>query len=370
MSALSLYIHIPYCAKKCAYCDFPSYTGKMGTARAYIGRVLREAEEKRIPGREISTLYIGGGTPSLLPPAVMKELLSGLKERFTFEKDAECSSEANPGMLSDKMAYTLAEGGINRVSLGLQAVQPRLLSVLGRLHTFEDAERSVKRLREAGITNLNLDVMFGLPGQTVNDFRETLEAALSLSPRHLSCYALIAEEGTEITRRIRSGELSLPDEDEEREMYSLAKAKTAARGMRQYEISNFALPGFECRHNVLCWQRREYLGLGAAACGFTGDTRCRNPVTVEGYLAGEKAEEETISPREARFESMMLGLRMNEGVSREAFYQMHGLTPEQAFGEKLIQALESGLLEEENGYFRPTERGMDLQNRLLLMLMD
>ena len=294
----------------------------------------------------------------------------GLKSVFPFTPDAECSCEVNPGMLSDRFAETVAENGINRVSMGAQALQDRLLRTLGRLHTVRDVEKSMTRLREHGIRNINLDLMFGLPGQSVPDWRETLEAAFSLEPEHLSCYGLIPEEGTEMKAAIDSGEVTLPSEEEEREMYDIACRLCEEHGFLHYEISNFALPGRECRHNTDCWERREYIGLGCAACGFKDGIRSRNPGTIAGYLAGEAPEEERISPADARFESMMLGLRMMKGVNEGAFQAQHGISMREAFGDRLNLPVKEGLAVFENGYYRLTRRGMDLQNRVLVALMD
>lgn len=343
MTDTGLYVHIPYCAKKCTYCDFPSWAGRMDTVHAYADALIREARMKRTE-KTVSTLFIGGGTPSILPPAVMERLLRALRECFTFEKDAECTCEANPGALSPGMCDVLKAGGINRVSLGVQAAQKHLLGMLGRIHTFEDAKKSVAMLRSAGIDNLNLDLMFGLPGQSVQDFRESLEAAFSLSPAHISCYALIPEEGTKMQALLDAGELRLPPEDEEREMYSLCRTLCLEKGYIQYEISNFALPGKECRHNIGCWERKEYIGLGCAACGFTDGIRYKNADTLDAYLAGAPAQQEKIGPRDARFESMMLGLRMLCGVGLQAFYDRHGITVAEAFPTGLSGAIKEGLL--------------------------
>lgn len=369
MKHAGLYLHIPYCAKKCAYCDFPSWSGRMDTARPYIRRMLREMEEKA-GSRVIDTLYIGGGTPSLLPPALMKELLGGVKACFEFAPGAECSCEANPGALSERMLEVLTEGGINRLSLGAQAFQEGVLARLGRIHKWRDVERAVSMAKAAGIENINLDLMFSLPGQTVQDWRETLEAALSLKPKHLSCYALIPEEGTPMKDALDRGEWQLTSDEEDRQMYELCRCLTERAGMVQYEISNFALPGYECRHNTDCWKRREYIGIGCSACGFINGVRYRNADTLDGYLAGELPEKEIISPREAMFESMMLGLRMTGGVRDDLFRKDHGMGIMEAFGEKTESVIRQGLAEWRDGCFRLTRKGMDVQNRVLVELMD
>jgi len=366
---IGMYVHIPFCVRKCAYCDFASFAGREQEEGAYVEAVLREAEERGRIDAAVATLYIGGGTPSLLPPMLMDKLLTGLRKRFTFLPDAECSCECNPGTVSPGLLDTLRQNGVNRLSFGAQAAQPRLLSLLGRIHTWAQVEESMGMARRAGFDNINLDLMLGLPTQTIPDVRETLTKALALGPTHLSCYGLIVEEGTKMRRMVDSGAWILPDEDTERDMYELCRETLAQNGFEQYEISNFARPGFACRHNVNCWKRKEYIGLGSAACGFLGSVRYQNPPDLTDYLNGKPAEETIISPEEARFESMMLGLRMTEGVSNAAFISMHGVSINEAFGPKLEKSLRLGLAEWRDGYLRLTRKGMDVQNSVLVELL-
>ncbi len=366
---LGLYVHIPFCRQKCAYCDFPSFAGKENLMEAYTERLIAEMKEKRDPSAVIATLYIGGGTPSLLPPELMERILQELHGQFDFLPDAECSCECNPGTVTEDFLRVLKKGGVNRLSFGAQAFQFSLLRLLGRIHTWEQVKSGVRMARDQGFFNLNLDLMLGLPGQTIDDVAETLDAALALSPTHLSCYGLIVEEGTKMHAMVESGQWKLPDEETERAMYELCRATLAGHGFSQYEISNFSLPGFQCRHNVDCWRRKEYLGLGCAACGFINNIRFRNPAAMDGYLRGEPPEETVISPEDARFESVMLGLRMTEGVSEDAFLRMHGVPLWDAYGEKLKASLDLGLVVRENGFLRLTRRGMDVQNRVLVDLL-
>lgn len=370
MKTVGLYVHIPFCVRKCAYCDFASFAGREGDMAPYIDQVIREADARSDPDLCISTLYIGGGTPSLLPPELMERLLSALRRRFAFLPDAECSCECNPGTVTPAFLDALRRHGINRLSFGAQAAQAPLLRLLGRIHTWEQVEQSVHLAREAGFHNVSLDLMLGLPTQTVRNVLQSLDAALALEPTHLSCYGLIVEEGTRMREMVDRGVWTLPDEDTEREMYEACRQTLADHGFIQYEISNFALPGFACRHNTDCWRRREYLGLGSAACGFWGNVRYRNPPAFTDYLAGKPAEETVLSPEDARFESVMLGLRMTEGVSEDAFFRMHGVTLRDAFGEKLQKPLAQGLVVWENGCLRLTRRGMDVQNSVLVELLD
>lgn len=363
---VGLYVHIPFCARKCAYCDFASFAGREGEMAAYVRRLKEEIRSRSDPEYEIATLYIGGGTPSLLPPALMREALSALHAAFSFSPDAECSCECNPGTVTEEFLDALLCGGVNRLSFGAQAAQPRLLELLGRIHTWEQVEASVEEARKAGFRNINLDLMLGLPAQTLRDVRETLEKALALAPEHLSCYGLIVEDGTKMKEMTDAGVWTLPDEDTERDMYELCRETLAAHGFLQYEISNFARPGFACRHNVDCWRRKEYIGLGSAACGFLGDRRYQNPPSLTDYLRGAPARETALTPEEARFESVMLGLRLTEGLSEAAFERMHGMTLDQAFPGKMEASVRAGLLVRENGFLRLTRRGMDVQNRVLV----
>lgn len=366
---IGLYLHIPFCARKCAYCDFASYPGRERDMEPYVERVIAEMENRPLPGRCVATAYIGGGTPSLMPPRLMDRLLSALRAHFDFLPDAEWTCECNPGTVTAEFLSVLRDHGVNRLSLGAQARQERLLRLLGRIHTWDQVAEAVRLARKAGFHNLNLDIMLGLPTQTVKDVEETLRSALQLNPTHLSCYGLIVEEGTPLKEKIDRREWALPDEEEERAMYELCRFLLSKNGFDQYEISNFARPGFLCRHNRDCWQRREYLGLGCAACGFLQNIRYQNPPSLTDYLAGKPAEETVISPEEARFESVMLGLRLTEGVSDADFTRMHGTSLRDAFGDKLNGPLQDGLLEWQGDFLRLTRRGMDVQNRVLVELM-
>jgi oxygen-independent coproporphyrinogen III oxidase len=266
-------------------------------------------------------------------------------------------------------AHALRKAGVNRLSLGAQARQSRLLRLIGRIHDWQQVIASVEIARQAGFENINLDLMLGLPSQTTADVRETLLAAVALRPTHLACYSLMVEEGTPICRDITVGKLVLPNEETDRAMYELARQMLAEHGFQQYEISNFAREGYACRHNVGCWTRVPYLGFGCAAHSFFAECRTSNPSTLDAYLAGEEPKTEQISKEQARFESMMLGLRMTCGVKDDDFTRMHGMSIREAFGEKLDQPIGAGLLEWHEGTLRLTRFGMDMENRVLVDLM-
>ena len=247
---MEIYLHVPYCRQKCRYCDFASFPHAESTQRAYVDAVLTEAASQaaKIPHGAMETAYLGGGTPSILPPELLTRLLEGVAAHFPLAPGVEFTSEANPGTLTHAWLDAALNCGINRLSMGMQAAQPALLKMLGRIHDFTQVQQSVELARHAGFQHISLDLMFGLPGQTVSMWRETLEKALSLNPEHLSCYGLIPEEGTPLYRDLQTGQLTLPDEDDERRMYDLTLDLLAQSGFQQYEISNFARPGCDIRH--------------------------------------------------------------------------------------------------------------------------
>jgi oxygen-independent coproporphyrinogen-3 oxidase len=368
---IGLYVHVPFCISKCAYCDFASYAGREADIPRYVEAVIREITRRGADTGhpKADTIFLGGGTPSLLDEFQVTRILDTLFEAFPVEEGAEVTCECNPGTLTTPFAQALNTAGVNRLSLGAQATQARLLRLIGRIHDWEQVIDSVEIARRAGFDNINLDLMFGLPSQTVADVREALEAALALSPTHLSCYGLMVEEGTPMCREITAGSLALPEEEVERDMYELARQTLAEHGFQQYEISNFARQGYACRHNLGCWTRVPYLGFGCAAHSFFEQCRTMNPSKLDAYLAGEEPKTEQISKEEARFESMMLGLRMTRGVTDEDFTCMHGMSIREAFGEKLDKPIGGGLLEWHEGALRLTRLGMDLQNSVLVDLM-
>lgn len=345
----------------------------MALRQPYVEKVVEEIRSRgaEAPDKGVDTVYIGGGTPSLLKPEQMTLLLTVLGEEFDVADDAEISCEVNPGMVSERFLLAARAGGVNRISLGAQASQGALLSMLGRQHDWPQVVETVDSIKAAGITNINVDLMFGLPGQSLQQWDETLRKALDLQVTHLSCYGLIPEEGTPLNEALEQGRLSLPQVEEEREMYDRAKALLAAAGFEQYEISNFALPGYACRHNLGCWDRVPYLGFGCAAHSLVHNAlRRQNPMTLQGYLQGEAPEEQPLPIAEQMFETMMLGLRKTEGVSLQRFEQTFGESIETVYNHQLSRSLQRKLLVFEQGFLRLTERGMDVMNTVLLDLME
>ena len=385
MDGLSLYIHIPFCARKCAYCDFCSYPAATGRADAYLDALERElrAKGERLSAAQdadgrvrLRTLYIGGGTPTLLRAAQLERLLRAVRTHFVLLPSAEATLEANPGTLTREKLDACVQGGINRLSMGMQAVQPALLGMLGRIHDFAQVEQGVRMARAAGIANISVDLMYALPGQTERDWDESLRAALGLGIEHLSCYELTLEAGTPLEARVRSGALSLPEEEVCLAMARMARERATEAGLHRYEISNYARDGFESRHNQAYWECVPYIGAGCAAHGYDVSggfpgVRYENTADLEAYIAGRgvPAASTPVSMEDARFERLMLGLRMVRGMDRTRFERDFGMSVHAAFGERLGQLIAQGLLQEEAGFLSCTPRGMDVQNALLVALM-
>lgn len=377
---MQVYVHIPYCRQKCRYCDFASYAGRESSMARYVDTLLKEMDASLARPIPVDTVYIGGGTPSILPPHELGRILDHLRSSCTLLPRSEITCEANPGTLTAQWLREAVRAGVNRISMGMQAKQPQLLRTLGRIHTHEDVLQSVALVREAGIRNLSLDLMFGLPGQTREMWRETLDAALALEPEHLSCYGLIPEEGTPLKADLDAGRLELPDEEVERQMYDDALELLAAHGYAQYEISNFARPGLFCRHNLGYWRGIEYQGFGASAAsyGHVGREmrRWTNPSGIEEYIAmvnahaWERRECTSLTKEDERYEVLMLGLRLNAGVSEEEFRMKFGMTLDEYRGDALRRLERQGLLSHQDGRWRLTRRGMDVQNAVLVDLMD
>ena len=381
---MELYVHIPFCKRKCRYCSFVSFTEKESEYEAYINLLLKEAELRSDEaGEPISSIYIGGGTPSLLSPRLLDRLIRGLNSIFDLGRVFEFTSEANPGTVTEGWFEKAAEMGVNRISFGMQASQDSLLCILGRIHHQDEVAHSVELARLTGFQNINLDLIFGIPTQTEDDWTQTLFTALSLNPEHISAYGLIPEEGTPLFEDLRMNRLQLPDTDTERSMYSKAVSMLHSYGLQRYEISNFARPGCECLHNIGYWTQVPYIGLGISAASMTrfrsfpdGITysRSTNPDTWADYsrmvLEKKLPDSERISRKEARFESVMLGFRMSKGINEDTFMRMHKVSLEDCYGEKLHKYCESGLIIHEGHQWRMSERGFDIQNTILSELMD
>ena len=383
---MELYIHIPFCIRKCEYCSFISFQADTLQKDIYIDALLEEARIRKDEFTEpLKTIYIGGGTPSLLSSSQLRKLVSGLCEYVSADNCFEFTIEANPGTLTEEFVKTSAELGINRFSLGMQAYQKVLLKRLGRIHTYTDVMKSVELLKKNHIENYNLDLIFGCPGQSYEDWIETLRAAISLQPSHISTYGLIPEEGTPLFSRLEKKEYALPEQETERDMYDYCIRILSASGYHQYEISNFALTGFECCHNIGYWTQIPYIGLGVSAASMivtehAGNAfsciRKKNPDSLADYYRmvyrkdKSVVESEIVGPEESRFETMMLSLRMNRGINEQHFFEMHGVSIAECYGPQLSEMEKKGLMKHVNGAWSLTRKGMDIQNAVLLEFMN
>ena len=366
MKPLSLYLHIPFCVRKCAYCDFPSYAGREKELPSYVEALKREIMEagRKWPDRRVETVFFGGGTPSILTGRQMKELMNAVFSSFSISPDAEISMEANPGTLTPEKLTAYRETGINRLSIGVQAMDDRLLQNIGRIHTTDEAIQAVHMAKDAGFDNINIDLMYGLPGQSMDDFTDTLEKALSLPVTHLSMYSLIVEEGTPLYRRVEEGE-QVPDDEETLLMQHTAAKVAEEHGLFRYEISNYAKPGFECRHNLTYWRRAEYLGLGSAAHSMMENTRFSNTASLSDYLAGvREAERQLLDESDALEETVMLSLRTSEGMDLDEYKRLTGKDFARKTG--VIRRLTGNdLAEVRENRLILTERGMDVLNAVI-----
>ncbi len=357
-----LYLHIPFCAKKCAYCDFVSFAGCEGRQTAYVDAMLREMDE-RPTAQRITSVFLGGGTPSLLRAEELRRLLAAVRQRYDIAKDCEITSEANPGTVTARWLDAAVEGGVNRLSVGVQTVQQDLLRRIGRIHDFTAVQETFRLARSAGIANLSADLMYALPGQTLEMWKQSLETAMELRPQHLSCYALTVAEGTPFYDMQQRGELPRVDEDEEMAMQAATADVLRKHGLYRYEVSNYAKPGRACRHNVGYWTRRDYLGLGCAAASLEGNVRRSNTISLEDYITGAfLAETEALTKQDAAFEELMLGLRMVEGTDLSPYAMT-------LYEEKLRKLEGQGLLTLRESRVKLTERGFDVMNSVLTELM-
>ena len=364
---ISLYIHIPFCVRKCLYCDFPSFSGMDGMFEDYVRRLCREMGEAApsFQGIGVKSVFFGGGTPSILPPALMGRIMDKIMSAYDVNSDAEISMEANPGTLDAAKLREYKSMYFNRLSMGLQAWQDRLLERLGRIHRVGEFEDNFLQARDSGFKNINVDLMFSLPGQTLYDWQETLEKVMRLDPEHISAYSLIIEEGTPFFDMYEKGQITETDENTDRRMYYLAKEMLSDKGFRQYEISNFAKEGFECRHNITYWRTEEYRGFGLGAHSYVDGTRFHNSADMKEYMAGGgRLDMEKLTPEEMQEEFMFMGLRMNEGISREEFLKRFKTDITSVYGQEISELISEGLLTENKGRISLTDRGIDVSNQV------
>ena len=380
MKPLSIYIHIPFCVRKCLYCDFLSFPASPGQQEDYRKALLceMERESSRFGDYQVETVFVGGGTPSLLSGDMVREIFSVLQTHYRLAADCEITMEANPGTLTLEKLAAYKKAGVNRLSIGLQSMDESELKALGRIHNREDFLRSYELAAEAGFTNLNVDLMSGLPGQTLAGYENTLRTVAELSPApvHISAYSLILEEGTPFF----DDPPELPSEEEERGMYSLTREVLAGYDYRRYEISNYAKPGFDCRHNQVYWRRGDYAGFGLGSSSMIDNVRYKNTSRIDSYvnyfLQAEKAlrpireDVNKLSLKEQMEEFMFLGLRMTKGVSCSEFLRLFGSTMDQIYPGVADRFCAQGLLQrhKEQGeeWISLTDYGMDVSNQVMM----
>ena len=369
---IGLYIHIPFCKRKCNYCDFPSFQGISQTEKKkYVDALISEINSYSRPEKiKVNTVFIGGGTPSLLGGEEMGRVLSSVYESFEVSEDAEISMEANPGTLTLENAIAYRSSGINRISIGSQSFCENELKKLGRIHNSGAISEAVAIAREAGFSNINLDLMYGIPEQTMDSFKRSLDSLIALSPEHVSVYGLIIEEGTPFFRGL--AELRLPTEDAECDMYYLAAQLLSDNGYRHYEISNYAKEGYECRHNLKYWRDEEYIGVGLAAHSYFGKKRYSNPVTLDEYFSFERERyisTEDIDREANAYEYVMMHLRLSEGFSLSEYKERFGTAFTDGREETLSRFIELGYLMLTDGRISLTERGFYVSNAILTELI-
>lgn len=382
LNELGIYIHIPFCKQKCYYCDFVSYSNKCSEVKEYIESLKKEIEEFDFSNYKVTSIYIGGGTPSYIDSIYIVEILSELKEKLKCNliefKDIEITIEVNPGTVDTKKLNDYKKSGINRLSIGLQSTKNDILKKIGRIHTYQEFLEIYKLARETGFKNINIDLMIGIPGQKIGNLKNTLQDIIKLEPEHISVYSLIIEENTPIKKMLENGEIKLPDEDLERNMYWYVKNTLELNGYNHYEISNFAKLGKESRHNLNCWNQEEYIGFGVAAHSYLNGIRFSNTINVEEYIQhienNRKEEniqiEESQSLEDKKNEFMMLGFRKIQGVDIARFKEKFIDNPIFLYRENLNKLVEEGLIEVDLNHIKLTNKGIDLANLVFEEFVD
>ena len=378
---IEIYIHIPFCVKKCAYCDFLSCPADDETKDRYVQALCREIEWSKDCLKEylVDTVFIGGGTPSILEEKYIGQILETLRNAARVSDDAEITIECNPGTLTMEKLEAYKDAGINRISLGLQSANDKELKTIGRIHDYEEFKKSFNLARLAGFKNINVDLMSALPGQTLDSYKDTLAKAITLNPDHISAYSLIVEDETALKDMVESGEVNLPSEDDEREMYYYTKEFLGRTGYKRYEISNYAKDGFECRHNIGYWKRVEYLGFGIGAASLFKGERFSNTSDINRYMhileedvmnADEiwdslNENTESLTQNDEMEEFMFLGLRMTDGVSKSDFKKIFNCDIEAVYGNVIEKLANQNLIKEAGDLITLTDKGIDISNIVL-----
>ncbi len=368
---LELYIHIPFCVKKCLYCDFLSGPQSKQVIDAYVMALIREIKVHSEHSRVITSIFLGGGTPSILEATHIQQIFAALREAFQISTDAEITIEANPGTITQEKLKAYNQVGINRISFGLQSTNNEELKILGRIHTFEEFLYGYRLARECGFNNINVDLISAIPKQTLESWEETLNKVIALSPEHISAYSLIIEEGTPFAKDYGEGccgARELPSEDEERLMYQKTEELLKEAGYYRYEISNYAKAGKECKHNLGYWERKDYLGLGLGASSLMDNIRYTNTENLIEYIEHSATlkiitcNKERLTTKEQMEEFVFLGMRKMEGISRREFKENFGVSIEERYGQGIRRMLADGLIEESGEYLHLTSKGIDVSN--------
>ncbi|MDP4091869.1 MAG: radical SAM family heme chaperone HemW [Bacillota bacterium] len=371
---LGLYIHVPFCMKKCNYCDFNSFAAADKLIPEYFKAVEKEIQlySDCIKDYSIKSVFIGGGTPSYVDSKYVRSLLDKSRQYFRIKPDIEITIETNPGTLTYDKLEAYRSAGMNRLSIGLQAWQNDLLKYLGRIHSSEDFSKNFLLARKSGFENINVDLIFGIPGQTLEDWKETLASVIEYNPSHLSCYSLKIEEGTPFGKELEAGTL-VPVEDElDREMYWTAIDFLSNNGYKHYEISNFARTGYECIHNLVYWNAEEYIGIGAGAHSYFNGSRYNNEYGIKQYITRLNenvipiVEKDDIGFDEAMSEYMILGLRLVDGINELDFKSRFKKELNEVYGKEIYKLKGKGFIEQENGMVKLTKLGLDLANQVFI----
>lgn len=367
MREIGIYVHIPFCVQKCIYCDFVSYANKIDLVNSYVEALKQEITKQRNNIKEeicVNTIYIGGGTPSYINSKLICDIISYIKKEFNIVKEIEITIEVNPGSVTESKLKDYTSAGVNRLSIGLQSTDNVLLRKLGRVHTYGRFLDTFNLARECGIANINVDLMIGIPNQTIDILLNSINDITSLEPEHISVYSLIVEEGTKLKTILEKGRLKLPTDEEERQMYWLVNKELKKKGYIHYEISNYAKRGYESKHNVDCWKQKEYLGFGVAAHSYFNNKRYSNTDSIEKYIKNQcNYTINEVQNKEAQMkEYMMLGLRKIKGVNISEFKEKFIENPIYVFRNELDKLVTEGLVKVEENSIHLTKKGIDLAN--------
>ena len=375
---LGLYVHIPFCAQKCYYCDFNSQKIESNTQKQeYLINLEKEMQmyKEEFKNKEFTSIFIGGGTPSILTSKEIQQLMKNIYKNFNIKEYAEITIESNPGTLNIEKLKTIKEMGINRLSMGLQTTQDDHLKYIGRIHTYEQFEKNYKDAVSLGFKNINVDLMYSLPNQSFEDFKESLDKIISLNPSHISAYSLILEEGTKFNEMYENKEFELPEEEIDIQIYEYTINKLRENGYNQYEISNYAQKNHECKHNIVYWKCKNYLGLGCGASGYISDMRYSNTETINEYneLINQNKKpienKEILTLEDSIEEFIIMGLRMNEGISLQDFYNRFKVDFKQKYKTVLENMKKQSLLEEKEDRIYFTQKGREISNTVLIEFM-